>query len=98
MTRCLRRQNRERRATRSNVFRIAAGGMADSDDDAPQLSSHTLAALQSFLEDKKQREQYEAQIASSDEAIPIPEKLEEDWNLSQFWVCFYKIFQYILQY
>lgn len=62
--------------------------MAD-DDDTPQLSAHTLAALQSFLAEKQQREQYESQLISPDGApLAVAEKLEEDWNLSQFWVIY----------
>nr|CAG4637218.1 EOG090X0ABW [Ceriodaphnia reticulata] len=58
------------------------------DDDEPQLSLSTLAALNEFLAEKNEREEKLRQIA---EAAENSDKLldevvlEEDWQLSQFW-------------
>lgn len=65
--------------------------MSDSDDDIPQLSSTSLAALQEFYAEKKEREE---KISRLIETANDPEKqcdikdsitFEEDWQLSQFW-------------
>ncbi|XP_064627503.1 EEF1A lysine methyltransferase 1-like isoform X2 [Lineus longissimus] len=48
------------------------------DDDRPQLSAHTLAALQEFM--IEQAVQAEQEAAPEMAAMP-----QEDWQLSQFW-------------
>ncbi|XP_006832028.1 PREDICTED: N(6)-adenine-specific DNA methyltransferase 2 [Chrysochloris asiatica] len=53
--------------------------MSDSDDDIPQLSSHTLAALQEFYAEQKQQTD-----PGGDDKYNIG-IIEEDWQLSQFW-------------
>ncbi|XP_006894161.1 PREDICTED: N(6)-adenine-specific DNA methyltransferase 2 [Elephantulus edwardii] len=54
--------------------------MSDSDsDDTPQLSAHTLAALQEFYAEQKQRTDL-----SGDDKFNIG-IIEENWQLSQFW-------------
>ncbi|CAG2240743.1 EEF1AKMT1 [Mytilus edulis] len=52
------------------------------DDDAPQLSAHTLAALQEFYTEQNKQEQtlIEAQQGNLKEL-----EISEDWQLSQFW-------------
>ncbi|XP_011864411.1 PREDICTED: N(6)-adenine-specific DNA methyltransferase 2 isoform X2 [Vollenhovia emeryi] len=53
--------------------------MSDSDDDRPQLSSSTLAALHEFLLEKEERENLLKRIA---EGVRIPDTpFDEDW----FW-------------
>jgi len=50
--------------------------MSASDDDSPQLSAHSLAALTEFLQEQ-------AELAQNEErGNTMP---QEDWNLSQFW-------------
>ncbi|KAM9172136.1 LOW QUALITY PROTEIN: EEF1A lysine methyltransferase 1 [Pangshura tecta] len=58
------------------------GGGDDDDDDIPQLSSHTLAALQEFYRDQRQREG--TKISQGFKQYSIG-SIEEDWQLSQFW-------------
>ena len=53
----------------------------DDDDDAPQLSAETFAALKEFYQEEDQREAMK-NSAAPDEDI---EAFSEDWNLSQFW-------------
>ncbi|KAG8524691.1 EEF1A lysine methyltransferase 1 [Galemys pyrenaicus] len=54
--------------------------MSDSeDDDMPQLSAHTLVALQEFYAEQKQHTD-----TSGDEKYNIG-VIEENWQLSQFW-------------
>lgn len=50
---------------------------SDSDDDIPQLSAHTLEALQEFYTKEQQRLETEASQENKD--------IDEDWQLSQFW-------------
>ncbi|XP_011173472.1 EEF1A lysine methyltransferase 1 [Solenopsis invicta] len=57
--------------------------MSDSDDDQPQLSSSTLAALQEFLKEKEERENLLKRISEEDQVPDTP--FDEDWQLSQFW-------------
>ncbi|KAL0113381.1 hypothetical protein PUN28_012508 [Cardiocondyla obscurior] len=57
--------------------------MSDSDDDQPQLSSGTLAALQEFLKEKEERDNLLKRISEEDYILDIP--FDEDWQLSQFW-------------
>ncbi|KAG5283097.1 hypothetical protein AALO_G00038260 [Alosa alosa] len=52
--------------------------MSDSDDDVPQLSAATLAALQEFYDDQKM-----GQGQATD--IYAVGAVEEDWGMSQFW-------------
>jgi len=74
--------------------------MTDTDDDTPQLSSTTLAALQSFLSDRKeQTKRFELLKANNIEGKSCDEDQQdenhleiasmdlfpEDWQLSQFW-------------
>ncbi|XP_059540211.1 EEF1A lysine methyltransferase 1 [Myotis daubentonii] len=49
------------------------------DDDVPQLSSHTLAALQEFYAEKKQ-----CAYPGGDDKYNVG-RIEENWQLSQFW-------------
>ncbi|XP_070694547.1 EEF1A lysine methyltransferase 1 [Pempheris klunzingeri] len=55
--------------------------MSDSDDDAPTLSAHTLAALQEFYN--------ETRTDPAHGTTPAPQfavgAVEEDWRMSQFW-------------
>ncbi|XP_021494748.1 EEF1A lysine methyltransferase 1 [Meriones unguiculatus] len=54
--------------------------MSDSEDDEiPQLSSHTLAALQEFYAEQKQ-----APSPGGDDKYSVG-AIEENWQLSQFW-------------
>jgi EEF1A lysine methyltransferase 1 len=56
--------------------------MADSDDDTPVLSATALAALQSFLAERKAAE--EAAEREAEDTRPTL-ATAEDWQLSQFW-------------
>nr|CAG4646447.1 EOG090X0ABW [Macrothrix elegans] len=58
-----------------------------SDDDEPELSSSTLAALNEFLAEKNKREERLRQLAeaASSGANVDEVELDEDWQLSQFW-------------
>eukprot|EP01113_Clastostelium_recurvatum_P021550 TRINITY_DN2554_c0_g1_i2.p1 TRINITY_DN2554_c0_g1~~TRINITY_DN2554_c0_g1_i2.p1 ORF type:complete len:223 (+),score=55.81 TRINITY_DN2554_c0_g1_i2:1-669(+) len=51
--------------------------MSEDNDDTPTLSAETLAVLQGFLNEKKERE--ELDVATSVDTFG------EDWQLSQFW-------------
>lgn len=56
--------------------------MSDSeDDDVPQLSAHTLAALQEFYAEQKQQ----ANLPVAGEEKYSVGVIEENWQLSQFW-------------
>lgn len=55
--------------------------MSDSDDDQPQLSSDTLAALEEFLKEKEQN----LLKCISDNYQVAHGLFDEDWQLSQFW-------------
>ncbi|KAJ2785045.1 Protein-lysine N-methyltransferase efm5 [Coemansia javaensis] len=60
-------------------------------DDMPALSADTLAALQSFLDEKQEQDERFARLqANADEAFRGTAKVnmavfQEDWQLSQFW-------------
>lgn len=51
--------------------------MSDSDDDQPQLSSSTLAALQEFLREKEEREDLLKRRAEEDQIPDTP--FDENW-------------------
>ena len=55
--------------------------MANDDDDVPQLSAETFAALQEFYQEEENREAIKAQ----DNVVCDMDAFTEDWNLSQFW-------------
>nr|CAG4641063.1 EOG090X0ABW [Eulimnadia texana] len=57
--------------------------VSDSDSE-PELSSHTLSALNEFLSEKKEREERISQIAAAG-LVSEDVDIEEDWQLSQFW-------------
>ena len=51
--------------------------MSDSDDDSPQLSAHTLAALQEFYSEQKELED---KIQTAQETGDVKDiELREDW-------------------
>ncbi|KAI9558977.1 hypothetical protein GHT06_015766 [Daphnia sinensis] len=60
----------------------------EKDGDEPELSLSTLAALNEFLSEKKEREErlrLIAETAEKDDKALDEVVLEEDWQLSQFW-------------
>ncbi|XP_014472108.1 PREDICTED: protein-lysine N-methyltransferase N6AMT2 [Dinoponera quadriceps] len=57
--------------------------MSDSDDDQPRLSSTALAALEEFLREKEERENFLKNV--SEESQVSGTLFGEDWQLSQFW-------------
>ncbi|XP_067010570.2 EEF1A lysine methyltransferase 1 [Anabrus simplex] len=58
--------------------------MSDSDDDIPQLSAETLAALKEFYDQKFEKEEMLKAALENSESIDDLE-FDEDWQLSQFW-------------
>ncbi|MCJ1373766.1 hypothetical protein MMC20_004995 [Loxospora ochrophaea] len=64
-------------------------GGSEDEDEVPQLSSDTMAALQEFYIDRDTREQkFEDLKASAEKLSGKPFSMEmftEDWNASQFW-------------
>jgi hypothetical protein len=68
------------------------GGLSSS---PPALSADTLAILNSFMEEKKKREQEEARL-QAESNLTTPDCFGEDWNLSQFWVCVLQFFLLVL--
>ena len=63
-------------ASRLNNVKRAAFEDEDEDDDMPALSAHALLALNEFLSAQTQQAKAPAEVAV----------VEEDWQLSQFWV------------
>ncbi|KAL3882132.1 hypothetical protein ACJMK2_028503 [Sinanodonta woodiana] len=60
--------------------------MSDSDDDSPQLSAHTLAALREFYQDQEQRTRHEESVTNALGSEDVfKTDLQENWQLSQFW-------------
>ncbi|XP_057338840.1 EEF1A lysine methyltransferase 1 [Microplitis mediator] len=60
--------------------------MTDSDDEIPQLSESTMAALQEFYAERQQREeQISKTIIDGDNETSDNNVFDEDWQLSQFW-------------
>ncbi|XP_040282151.1 EEF1A lysine methyltransferase 1 [Bufo bufo] len=55
---------------------------SDDDDGVPQLSAHTLAALQEFYTEQQQRESLKSGSGYDKFTVGA---VEEDWQLSQFW-------------
>jgi len=51
--------------------------MNDSDDDQPQLSWSTLAVLEEFLKEKKERENLLKCISEGDQLLNVP--FDENW-------------------
>jgi hypothetical protein len=60
----------------NNAKRAAYEDDDDGDDDMPALSAHALLALNEFLSAQTQQAKAPAEVAV----------VEEDWQLSQFWV------------
>ncbi|KAK7478864.1 hypothetical protein BaRGS_00029845 [Batillaria attramentaria] len=56
--------------------------MSESDDDAPQLSAHAMAALQEFYQEQATAERNLEEALSGNVENFCP---QEDWQLSQFW-------------
>ncbi|KAM3933054.1 EEF1A lysine methyltransferase 1 [Leptodactylus fuscus] len=56
--------------------------ISDDDDDVPQLSAHTLAALQEFYTEQEQQESLKSGPSYDKFTVGA---VEEDWQLSQFW-------------
>ncbi|XP_026150891.1 EEF1A lysine methyltransferase 1 [Mastacembelus armatus] len=56
--------------------------MSDSEDDAPTLSAHTLAALQEFYNETRSGLDHSTTSASDQFAVGA---VQEDWRMSQFW-------------
>lgn len=52
--------------------------MSESDDEIPQLSSHALAALQEFYDERRQRDEKLNLSLQSSENVKIVE-FEENW-------------------
>lgn len=59
--------------------------MYESDDEEPQLSSSTLAALQEFLCKERFEQQNLLELVSEEGQIPSNILFDENWQLSQFW-------------
>ncbi|XP_015118254.1 EEF1A lysine methyltransferase 1 [Diachasma alloeum] len=64
--------------------------MVDSDDEVPQLSASTLAALQEYYTECQEREDQMKKIMNNDRVNNGQEEIDnvtfgEDWQLSQFW-------------
>ncbi|XP_065349746.1 EEF1A lysine methyltransferase 1 [Cloeon dipterum] len=56
-----------------------------SDDEEPQLSASTFAALQEFYNEEKERQdKLQRILESTRDAQELPQ-FQEDWQLSQFW-------------
>ena len=61
--------------------------MSDSDDDSPQLSAHTLAALQDFYKEQNEIENHLQRAKESGDVAGL--KLEENWvSLLSFYCIF----------
>lgn len=58
--------------------------MADDEDDIPQLSAETFAALQEFYVEQEEKEQLLTRL-SLDNNLTEDIVFDEDWQLSQFW-------------
>lgn len=59
----------------------------DEDDDVPQLSAHTLLALQEFMQEQGGQQVDDAadgaeQTPGDDSDVTL---MSEDWRMSQFW-------------
>ncbi|CAG9770603.1 unnamed protein product [Ceutorhynchus assimilis] len=57
--------------------------MSSEDEDVPQLSAHTFAALQDFYREQEERESKE--IQAKELALTGGVDFDENWQLSQFW-------------
>lgn len=51
--------------------------LVDDDDDVPQLSAETFAALSEFYLEQEEKEKLDGSVDL--------ENITEDWQLSQFW-------------
>ncbi|KAI4898133.1 hypothetical protein NFI96_015396 [Prochilodus magdalenae] len=56
--------------------------MSDSDDDIPQLSAATLAALEEFYAERMTEKTQEQPALTDDYSVGA---VKEDWHMSQFW-------------
>ncbi|XP_053564498.1 EEF1A lysine methyltransferase 1 [Bombina bombina] len=57
---------------------------SDEDDGVPQLSAHTLAALQEFYNEQQQQASVKSEPGFDKFSVG---SVEENWQLSQFWYC-----------
>jgi hypothetical protein len=60
----------------------------EDDNDVPQLSASTLAALQHFLREQESEQEHEKEddaVDGQDNASESYEMVKENWGMSQFW-------------
>ena len=60
--------------------------MESDDDDIPQLSAETFAALKEFYKEEDDREVLKSEAGGKNHVASCDMNIfSEDWNLSQFW-------------
>ena len=60
--------------------------MESDDDDIPQLSAETFAALKEFYKEEDDREVLKSEAGGKNHVFSCDMNIfSEDWNLSQFW-------------